>query len=553
MRILYDNKVFDATITSSSENGNYPWDTALKDTRLSRIGKTTGCTEEWIKFAFSDAVPVSYLAILDHNFDMSIMQEYAADNNYVPEESGVNYFNKIIHDAVDGIYVAVGQGGEIQTSPDMAIWTKQTQDSLYAGNFLSVCHADFLDQQDYPSYYAVGTGGMIQSCKDAGITWVEETADDAWTGEFGVVLVVDDYVFAAGQGGMIQALDAGKHDWTVKSIVATEGYNFKCGCYNSEADIIVLAGTNGMIWTSTFALMTVWTQRTPAGGYVGTFNGIIYSTEFELYVIVGDSGEIQTSPDSIVWTKQTPSSTAANFKDVIVVTDKLVIVGTSGEIQTSLDSEIWTRLVNDNTDYYSSIVYADGIYVVVGEIIGAFGNIPFLKLQGSNTNEWTTPDLDLLIPVTDQIIYNLAENADTFKYWRLAFSDSLNADADISIAYIFLGESLDMPGMDISQVIPHKSNSAVQKSCTGQLYGDTRIKYKAAQISFSGIEESDRVLINDFFEICDIIRPFILLIWEDDLDVEPAIYCHLTKDIEWSRYSGLSFLWNLKIDIEEVF
>ena len=174
-----------------------------------------------------------------------------------------------------------------------------------------------------------------------------------------------------------------------------------------------------------------------------------------------------------------------------------------------------------------------------------------VTLTGNNgAGDVLTQDITTDILTTG--IHKLATQATCTNY-KIRIQDAGNSAGYIEIAYIYLGEFLSMPGMDISQVIPYKSNSAIQKSCTGQLYGDIRLKYKAAQISFAGIENDDRIAINTFFAVCDITRPFILLLWETDLDIEPAIYCHLTKDLEWSRAQNLGLLWNLKFEIEECF
>lgn len=67
MRILYDNHVEDATITSYTEHSQMTWDDALKDTRKSRVGRSVGVDDEWIKFAFSGVVAASYCIIHAHN------------------------------------------------------------------------------------------------------------------------------------------------------------------------------------------------------------------------------------------------------------------------------------------------------------------------------------------------------------------------------------------------------------------------------------------------------------------------------------------------------
>jgi hypothetical protein len=67
MRILYDNKVFGATITPSSEVSGYPISTALTDTRLSRYGKLNNKTSN-IVFDLGAAYALTQLCIMAHNF-----------------------------------------------------------------------------------------------------------------------------------------------------------------------------------------------------------------------------------------------------------------------------------------------------------------------------------------------------------------------------------------------------------------------------------------------------------------------------------------------------
>ena len=102
-------------------------------------------------------------------------------------------------------------------------------------------------------------------------------------------------------------------------------------------------------------------------------------------------------------------------------------------------------------------------------------------------------------------------------------------------------------------IIPNKSNSLAQKSTSGQLYGDRRLNYKSATVNFSGITETERQLIKTFWNTVDVVQPFILLIWEDDLDVEEPIYCSLTKELEWNKADVFGLLWTLSLEFEEVF
>ena len=67
MEILYDNHVFDSTISASSENPFYTFDDALNDNALARVGRTAGDTSQWILFDATAAVSVDFFYIQSHN------------------------------------------------------------------------------------------------------------------------------------------------------------------------------------------------------------------------------------------------------------------------------------------------------------------------------------------------------------------------------------------------------------------------------------------------------------------------------------------------------
>lgn len=67
MKICYDNEVMNATITSFSENPYYLFSDGLKDSRLSRVGRTLAVSSQWIKFAFPVAVSADSVLIANHN------------------------------------------------------------------------------------------------------------------------------------------------------------------------------------------------------------------------------------------------------------------------------------------------------------------------------------------------------------------------------------------------------------------------------------------------------------------------------------------------------
>ena len=175
-----------------------------------------------------------------------------------------------------------------------------------------------------------------------------------------------------------------------------------------------------------------------------------------------------------------------------------------------------------------------------------------VKLQANTSDSWTTPAFETTL--TDCGAWCVDSfTKQTYQYWRLFIDDDTNSDGYIEIGYVFLGEDLTMPGMNRAMIIPQKTNSASSKSTSGQLYGDKRLNYKAAEIKFDVIEEDERQLIKAFFNYVDIITPFVLLIWEDDLDVEEPIYCNLTEELSWNKLDINGLLWSLSMKFEECF
>lgn len=207
-----------------------------------------------------------------------------------------------------------------------------------------------------------------------------------------------------------------------------------------------------------------------------------------------------------------------------------------------------------------------------------------VTLQGNNTNVWTSPAYSVNVPgirkqaflVDSAGEYITGADLDPlwgydfvskraalndirvvsfplqgFVYWRLVISDPGNPDGYIEIGNVYLGKTLDMPGMEPSQQIPYKSTSIGQKSIGAQLYGDSRPRLHAATITFPLIGDELKQEIEYFFDVVDTINPFILLVWENSLEIFPPLYCCLTKDLEWARVNISGLEWSMNLSFEE--
>lgn len=168
-----------------------------------------------------------------------------------------------------------------------------------------------------------------------------------------------------------------------------------------------------------------------------------------------------------------------------------------------------------------------------------------IYLEGNSSDDWGTPPVSIELTVNDVVISEVDEE---YQYWRITATDTTDY---IQMANVFLGEGMSAPGMDQSQVINQKSNSGYNKSSSMQIYGDKRIQYKSAEIQFPLISNSERSNLLTMFSVVDIHTPFIVLFWENDLDVEPPAYVNFIESPSFSRIRNSGAYWSMKMSIEE--
>lgn len=180
-----------------------------------------------------------------------------------------------------------------------------------------------------------------------------------------------------------------------------------------------------------------------------------------------------------------------------------------------------------------------------------FTNSATIVLEGNATDSWGSPSFQETLTIADTIISNYTLSS--YKYWRITMTDPSNTNDYLQIGNVFLGEHLQWPGMLPTQALPISSTSLGQKSQTRQLYGDIGILYNTARISFPVIDFDEYTNINTFIIAMDIITPFILLLWESDLDEYPPLYCNLIAPPEWQKLPTQGVLYTVSFEYEECF
>jgi len=126
--------------------------------------------------------------------------------------------------------------------------------------------------------------------------------------------------------------------------------------------LYVAVGVSGKLTTSPDG--TTWTTRTSGLGTT-TIYGVTYGDG--LYVAVGSLGELATSTDGITWTTRTSGFGTSTIYGVTYGDGVYVAVGYSGKLTTSTDGTTWTtRTSGFGTTPIYGVTYGDGVYVAVG-------------------------------------------------------------------------------------------------------------------------------------------------------------------------------------------
>jgi hypothetical protein len=235
---------------------------------------------------------------------------------------------------------AVGESGTIliSTSPDMNQW-RYASTSNPAGRLSAATYGNGL-------FVTAGQYGNIFTSTD-GLSWAESRL----TKEDNTFPFIESITYSDAIGLFVAVGDA-------------DALN------ESDPVPAIFTSADGLTWVeqSTFlpALVTQIANRNLYGVAVGS-DGIN-----PLFVAVGETGLIMTSPDGITWTST--NSGTNNLNAVTYASGTFVAVGDKGTILTSPNGATWTPvLLGTTVPYFQSIAFGNSAFVAVA----SNGNIYF--------------------------------------------------------------------------------------------------------------------------------------------------------------------------------
>jgi len=175
-----------------------------------------------------------------------------------------------------------------------------------------------------------------------------------------------------------------------------------------------------------------------------------------------------------------------------------------------------------------------------------------IKLEANTNDSWGSP------PFSEVITHNsgtmsLNFTEATYDFWSLYVDDSSNPNDFIQIGLCSLGAVYEMPGAESIEVIL-TDTSVENVSLSGQLTGDERYKFRGVSATFTGVEQTVSSEIREIYSTLRTIRPFVMCVWENSLDIESPIYSRfVNKTLPLKQRPQQGLIFDFSLEFEEVF
>lgn len=245
------------------------------------------------------------------------------------------------------LYVAVGNGGALYTSPDAVTWTPQASNT--GADLLAVFY-----NSGSARLFAVGAGGVALTSANA-VDWAVLT-----TGTSATLRGLCGYgngILAVGDNGYLGLYDGGA--WISRSLGVDRSFS---GIANRGNTLFVAAGAGGALRVSTD--LSTWSAAASPVTRDLTAIAVSSSATATQFAAVGQGGALVTSSDGVNWTAPAPVVTA-DLKG-LVRGSRFVGVGTGGTVVLSDDGANWSIVSSGTVADLNAVTFGDGSYVAAG-------------------------------------------------------------------------------------------------------------------------------------------------------------------------------------------
>lgn len=138
-----------------------------------------------------------------------------------------------------------------------------------------------------------------------------------------------------------------------------------------------------------------------------------------------------------------------------------------------------------------------------------------LKLQGSDTNNWASPQYEVSLNYDDRVIYqHNSSGLDTspHRYWRFSIVDkeNLNGYVEFSLGFIGLSKNLDRGSVQFPFQVQSLDPSEILYSEGGQSFATKRQKTIRVNIEWNALTKEDFQELFEIFELKGLTEPFFM-------------------------------------------
>ena len=170
-----------------------------------------------------------------------------------------------------------------------------------------------------------------------------------------------------------------------------------------------------------------------------------------------------------------------------------------------------------------------------------------IKIQGNATDVWTSPTVNESFTHSTGLMWK-AFSSQALRYWRYLIEDASNPDGVIKIGRLGLGVYFDLTNWAQADFEPRPiDTSTLDRSVTGQIYGDERIIYNEYDYFFPYLDNSEKGNMLTMWETNKKVKPIILIPNPNDTTLPP--FYGVISDFRYQHL--IAWKWKAWITLSE--
>jgi hypothetical protein len=144
-----------------------------------------------------------------------------------------------------------------------------------------------------------------------------------------------------------------------------------------------------------------------------------------------------------------------------------------------------------------------------------------VKLQGSTTDSWTSPEYSQTLTITDYglgVFSSTGLHTSGLRYWRLSIVDTANAYGYVEMAKCYLGEAVipttGAVQFPLNSTLVDYGERTIAKS--GNVYYDVAALTEILEMNWSFLTKSEKEELEDFVRTVGLSTPFFVCLDPDE-------------------------------------